>query len=86
MKDIIITTTNNVENYVVDNYLGVVTANLVIGTNVFSDFVASLSDFFGGMSGTYRKQMDTLYERAIIKEITQKLTIFMRKFLRKICN
>ena len=64
MKDIIITTTNNVENYVVDNYLGVVTANLVIGTNVFSDFVASLSDFFGGMSGTYRKQMDTLYERA----------------------
>ena len=64
MKDIIITTTNNVENHVVDNYLGVVTANLVIGTNVFSDFVASLSDFFGGMSGTYRKQMDTLYERA----------------------
>lgn len=64
MDGIIITTTNNVENYVVDKYLGVVTANLVIGTNFFSDFVASLSDFFGGMSGTYRKQMDTLYERA----------------------
>lgn len=64
MDNLIITTTNNVENYVVDKYLGVVTTNLVIGTNIFSDFVASLSDFFGGMSGTYRKQMDTLYERA----------------------
>lgn len=64
MDNLIITTTNNVENYVVDKYLGVVTTNLVIGTNIFSDLVASLSDFFGGMSGTYRKQMDTLYERA----------------------
>ncbi len=64
MDEFIITTTNSVENYVIDQYLGVVTSNLVIGTNFFSDFVASLSDFFGGMSGTYRKQMDTLYERA----------------------
>ena len=64
MDNLIITTTNNVENYVVDKYLGVVTTNLVIGTNIFSDLVASLSDFFGGMSATYRKQMDTLYERA----------------------
>ena len=64
MDGIIITTTNNVENYVVDKYLGVITANLVIGTNFFSDFVASLSDFFGGMSGTYRKQMDTQIGRA----------------------
>ena len=37
---------------------------MVIGTGFFSDFIATFSDFFGGMSGTYREQMDTLYERA----------------------
>ena len=60
----IITTTNSIEGAKVEKYLGVVTTNLVIGTNFFSDFKASFTDFFGGMSGTYRKQMDTLYQRA----------------------
>ena len=60
----IITTTNSIEGTKVEKYLGVVTTNLVIGTNFFSDFKASFTDFFGGMSGTYRKQMDTLYQRA----------------------
>ena len=60
----IITTTNSIEGAKVEKYLGVVTTNLVIGTNFFSEFKASFTDFFGGMSGTYRKQMDTLYQRA----------------------
>ena len=60
----IITTTNSIENAKIEKYLGVVTTNLVIGTNFFSDFKASFTDFFGGMSGTYRKQMDTLYQKA----------------------
>lgn len=60
----IITTTNSIENAKVEKYLGVVTTNLVIGTNFFSDFKAAFTDFFGGMSGTYRKQMDTLYQKA----------------------
>lgn len=60
----IITTTNSIDGAKVEKYLGVVTTNLVIGTNFFSDFKASFTDFFGGMSGTYRKQMDTLYQRA----------------------
>lgn len=60
----IITTTNSIDGAKVERYLGVVTTNLVIGTNFFSDFKASFTDFFGGMSGTYRKQMDTLYQRA----------------------
>ncbi len=64
MNNLIITTTNSIENAKIEKYLGVVTTNLVIGTNFFSDFKASFTDFFGGMSGTYRKQMDTLYQRA----------------------
>lgn len=60
----IITTTNSIDGAKIEKYLGVVTTNLVIGTNFFFDLTASLTDFFGGMSGTYRKQMDTLYQRA----------------------
>lgn len=60
----IFTTTNSIDGARVDKYLGVITTNLVIGTGFFSDFTASFSDFFGGMSGTYREQMDSLYNRA----------------------
>ena len=60
----VITTTNSIENATIEKYLGVVTTNLVIGTGFFSDFTAQLTDFFGGMSGTYRRQMDELYQRA----------------------
>lgn len=60
----LITTTNSINNAKIEQYLGVVTTNLVIGTNFLSDFIASFSDLFGGMSGTYREQMNTLYEKA----------------------
>lgn len=65
MSEIIITTTNSISGVEIEKYLGLVTTNLVIGTNVFSDFLASFSDFFGGMSGTYRNQLDLLYKRAL---------------------
>lgn len=60
----IITTTNSIENATIEKYLGVITTNLVIGTGFFSDFLAGLTDIFGGMSGTYRRQMDELYQKA----------------------
>lgn len=67
----IITTTNSIEGAPIQKYLGLVTSNLVIGVNVISEFVASFSDFFGGMSGQYRDQLNLLYERAV-KDLTQK--------------
>lgn len=60
----IITTTNSIENSHIEKYLGVVTANLVLGTNFFSEFSAAFTDFFGGMSGPYGRKMDTLYQKA----------------------
>lgn len=60
----IITTTNSIENAKVVKYLGVVTTNLVIGTDFFSDLMASFADIFGGMAGTYHRHMDELYQKA----------------------
>lgn len=71
MKKIIITTTHSIEGYRITDYLGLVTTNLVIGTDVISDFIASFSDFFGGMSGTYRDNLQLLYDRAL-KDIQSK--------------
>ena len=43
--NLLVTTTPSVENATVAKYLGVVSTNIVIGTNVFSDIIASFSDF-----------------------------------------
>lgn len=64
MNNFIITSTNSVDNYEVKEYLGVVNVNFVAGTDFINDFFASMSDFFGGTSGTYKSEMDRLYGRA----------------------
>jgi uncharacterized protein YbjQ (UPF0145 family) len=51
----IITTTPTLEGHPVKEYKGVVTGETIIGANVIKDFMASLTDFFGGRSGQYEK-------------------------------
>lgn len=70
----IITTTNSIENAKVEKYLGVVTANLVVGTGFFTDLTASFTDLFGGTSGAYRKELEGLYQRAH-EELSLKATL-----------
>lgn len=58
----IITTTHQIAGYKIENYLGLVNANQVIGANLIADFMASFSDVFGGSSGAYRERLDVLYK------------------------
>lgn len=60
-----ITTTDGFQGGKITSYLGMVCANVVVGTNVFSDFAASVSDFFGGKSGTYRGKLEYIYREAL---------------------
>lgn len=64
MKKIIITTTNDVSGKEIEEYLGLVNTNMVVGTNFFSDFAASFTDFFGGMSSTYKRKLRDVYQEA----------------------
>ncbi|HSC54123.1 MAG TPA: YbjQ family protein [Phnomibacter sp.] len=64
-KSILVTTTNSVEGLTVKQYLKPISAHIVAGTNLFSDFFASFSDVFGGRSQTYQKQLSSLYNEAI---------------------
>lgn len=58
----IITTTNTVEKHNVVQYIGIVNANVVLGTNFFSDFAAALTDTWGGRSGTYPNKLKLIYK------------------------
>lgn len=44
----IITTTDTIENCPIKRYIDTICSNIVIGTNVFSDFAASVTDFLAG--------------------------------------
>lgn len=50
------TTTPNIEGKKITQYLGIVTADVIIGANIFSDIFASVRDIVGGRSATYEKK------------------------------
>jgi uncharacterized protein YbjQ (UPF0145 family) len=50
-----VTTTGNFEDKKIIEYRGVVGAQVIFGANVIKDFVAGITDFTGGRSGTLEK-------------------------------
>lgn len=67
----IITTTSTIEGKPVQQYLGVINAQSIIGANIFKDIFAGLRDVFGGRSKTYEKVLEQAKEDAL-RELTQK--------------
>jgi uncharacterized protein YbjQ (UPF0145 family) len=61
----ITTTTNNIDGKTIDQYLGVISAEVILGANVFKDIMGGLRDFFGGRSGTYEKVLIEAKEAAM---------------------
>lgn len=61
----ILTTTPSIEGRPIQQYMGIVTAETIIGANVFRDFMASLRDFFGGRSGTYEEVLRQAKDTAL---------------------
>ncbi len=51
----IVTTTTTVEGKPVQEYLGVVSGEAILGANIFRDFFAGISDIVGGRSGAYEE-------------------------------
>ena len=66
-KDILVITTGASDELKIKKYLKPVSAHIVAGTNLFSDFLGGLSDIFGGRSDSYQKQLSSLYNEAIEK-------------------
>lgn len=53
----ILTSTDSVEGRPVVQYLGIVSGEAVMGTNIFRDFFAGIRDIVGGRSGSYEKEL-----------------------------
>lgn len=61
----ILTTTDSVDGRRIKDYLGIVTGEAVLGTNIFRDFFAGIRDIVGGRSGSYEKELRSAKETAI---------------------
>lgn len=68
----IVTTTNQIENFEIKQYIGIVVGEVVLGLNFFKDWVASIKDWTGGHITQYedsikkgtKKAIQTMVERA----------------------
>lgn len=71
----LVTTTDTIQNQSVETYLGVVTAEVVYGTNVLRDFFAGIRDTIGGRTGSYERIFEKGQQKAIeeLKQRAQKL-------------
>lgn len=67
----VITTTAIVEGRPVQEYLGIISAQSIIGANIFKDILAGLRDVFGGRSKTYEKVLEQAKEDAL-RELAEK--------------
>lgn len=64
-REFILSTTTSIENHNIVEYLGVESAHIVAGTNLFSDMAGDLRDIFGGRSKSYQRQLAAIEKEAI---------------------
>lgn len=61
----IVTTTPTVEGRPVQQYLGVVCGEAILGANIMKDIFAGVRDIVGGRSGAYEKELVKAREIAL---------------------
>lgn len=66
----IITTTPSVEGSRIEEYLGIVTGEAILGANVFRDLLAGLRDIVGGRSAAYERELESA-RRIALREMQQ---------------
>lgn len=65
------TTTNSIEGHPVKEYLGVISAETIIGANIIKDVFAGIRDIIGGRSGTYERVLQEAKQTAM-KELEER--------------
>ena len=53
----IVTTTPSIEGHPIQDYLGVVTGEAILGAHIGRDILAGLTDIFGGRSNEYEEEV-----------------------------
>lgn len=66
-SSILISSTESIEGMKIEKYIDLISTNVVLGTNIFSDIGASFSDFFGGTSDIYQNKLEKIYKIGLDK-------------------
>lgn len=66
----ILTTTPNIEGKPIQEYLGIVTGEAIMGANIVRDFFATVTDIVGGRSGAYEEKLSQARQVAL-KEMAE---------------
>jgi uncharacterized protein YbjQ (UPF0145 family) len=61
----IVTTTPTIEGKRIIKYCGIVTGEAILGANFFKDLFASISDFVGGRSAVYERELQKARDIAL---------------------
>lgn len=69
----LITTTSTLQGKEIEQYIGLVSGESVIGANIIKDFMAGIRDIVGGRSGSYERVLREAKEDAI-HEMTAQAT------------
>ncbi len=64
-RGVIVSTTPTLEGHPIQEYLGVITGEVIVGANVFRDLFASVRDIVGGRSGSYERILADARNQAI---------------------
>ncbi|MEH2373313.1 YbjQ family protein [Nostoc sp.] len=67
----IITTTDVIQGGVIESYLGIVTAEVVYGSNLLRDFLAGIRDIIGGRTASYERLFEQ-GQRKALEELEQR--------------
>ncbi|MEH2394013.1 MAG: YbjQ family protein [Nostoc sp.] len=67
----IITTTDVIQGAAIESYLGIVTAEVVYGSNLLRDFLAGIRDIIGGRTGSYERLFEQ-GQRKALEELEQR--------------
>ncbi|MEP0916288.1 YbjQ family protein [Leptolyngbya sp. DQ-M1] len=59
------TTTDTIQDVAIESYLGVVTAEVVYGTNALKDFFAGIRDIVGGRTAGYERVFEQGQQNAL---------------------
>src|ERR1044071_6886470 len=67
----LVVTTSTVEGKTIQEYLGLVSGEAILGANIFRDFFAGIRDVVGGRSAAYEEELRKAKQIAIREMVDQ---------------
>jgi uncharacterized protein YbjQ (UPF0145 family) len=64
-RGVIVSTTPTLEGRPIQEYMGIVTGEVIVGANLFRDLFANIRDIVGGRSGSYERILADARNQAI---------------------